>query len=60
MLKWIRTIKNSSNKTKWFYFQYFIYLLLIVLSTLWAYARLDFVRSYDTEQRKQLNTLDQK
>lgn len=56
MLHWIQTIKNSRNKTKWFYFQYVIYVILIILSTIWAYARLEFVRSYEVDQEQQLKS----
>jgi len=58
MFQWYQTIKNSSNKAKWFYFQYFIYALAIILSTLWAFGHLDFVRSYEMEQEKEVKTLE--
>jgi len=58
MFEWIQTIKNSSNKAKWFYFQYVIYVILIIISTLWAYGRLEFVRSYDASQEKELKTIE--
>lgn len=58
MFEWIQTIKNSSNKTKWFYFQYVIYVLLMIITTIWAYGRLEFVRSYDTSQEKELKTIE--
>ncbi len=58
MLKWIQTIKNSSNTAKWFYFQYVIYVLVMILTTMWAYGRLDFVRSYEVEQKQELKTLE--
>lgn len=58
MFKWIQTIKNSSNRTKWFYFQYVIYVLAMVVSTLWAYGRLDFDRSYEVKQEQELKTIE--
>jgi hypothetical protein len=52
MLKWVQSIKNADSKARWFYFQYIIYLIAIILSTIWAYVRLDFVRSYDAQQEE--------
>ncbi|NGX58342.1 MAG: hypothetical protein K940chlam3_01249 [Chlamydiae bacterium] len=60
MIKWIQDIKNSSNKTKWFYFQYVIYFLLMIATTIWAYARLDFVRSYEEKEEQELMTIEKK
>lgn len=60
MFKWIQTIKNSDSKARWFYFQYIIYLVAIIASTIWAYARLDFVRSYEAKQEKEIQQLEKK
>ncbi len=58
MFEWIQTIKNSSSQTKWFYFQYVVYVILMILTTIWAYGRLDFVRSYKVQQEQELNTIE--
>ncbi len=60
MFQWIKTLKNADNKARWFYFQYIIYLIAIILSTIWAYARLDFVRSYDEKQEKEIRKLEER
>lgn len=45
MIAWIEQFKNSSPKTKWFIFNCIVYGMIIVFSTLYCYARLDYVRS---------------
>lgn len=44
-MRFLHFLRNTDNKTRWFYFQWFMYMLVIVLSTVYVYARLDFVRS---------------
>ncbi len=41
---------ESKWQTKVFYFNAFVYLLAIIGTTLYAYGRLDSVRSYKTER----------
>lgn len=45
MLRFFRMLRHADSKTRWFYFQYIIYMLAIILSTVYAYARLDFDRT---------------
>lgn len=45
MLKWYRQFSNASFQTKSFAFTWAIYLLAIIVTTVYCYARLDFVRS---------------
>lgn len=47
MFKWIEDYKNASSKTKSFVLNCIIYSLVIIVSVIYCYARLDFVRSYD-------------
>jgi len=37
--------RSHDSKTKWFVFNWVIYLLLLVITTIYCYARLDFVRT---------------
>lgn len=53
MLKYLQAFWQVDSKTRWFFFQVFIYTLLIILTTLYTYVRLDYVRSYDHLQEKQ-------
>ncbi len=46
MTAWIAKFRKGEFKTFNFYFNVFIYGAAIVLSTLYVYARLDYVRSY--------------
>ena len=53
MFKWAAWWGNSSAETKWFAFNWAIYLLVIILSTVYCYARLDYVRSYQKVDSKE-------
>lgn len=45
MFKWIRAFKEADRKTQYFALNWLLYTLAIVVTTLYCYARLDFVRS---------------
>jgi hypothetical protein len=51
MLKWFRKFRTASRETKLFIFTSFIWTAVTVLPTIYCYARLDYVRSYDTSQK---------
>lgn len=38
-------IRRISPKTRWFIFNWAIYFLLMLVTTIYAYGRLDFVRT---------------
>lgn len=44
--KWISDFSKASSRTKWFIFNWAIYGVAIVVTTIYCYARLDYVRSY--------------
>jgi|GEM_PF-3198861 len=46
VVNWLRSFYKSSRETKWFVLNWFIYGLAIVATSIYCYARLDFVRSY--------------
>jgi hypothetical protein len=46
MLNWLRKYNESSSQTKYFVLNWAIYGLAIIITTVYCYARLDFVRSY--------------
>lgn len=48
MLNWIISYKNSSRQTKFFALTWFVYGIAIIITTIYCYARLDYVRSYKT------------
>lgn len=45
MFEILKNWRDRDRKTFWFYFQLVVYSLAIILSTIYAYGRLDFVRS---------------
>lgn len=45
MWKYILEFNSSSRETKWFILTSIVYGLLIAISLVYCYARLDFVRS---------------
>lgn len=48
MLKWLKQYRNATSKTQYFVLNWLIYGLAILITTIYCYARLDFVRSYKT------------
>lgn len=56
MIRWIRQFQNASSQTKYLVLNWVVYGLALIASTLYCYARLDYVRSYKaTEQVKTHN-----
>lgn len=57
MFKWLgsyfEAYNESSSQTKYFVLNWLIYGLAIVITTIYCYGRLDFVRSYKTVNEKQ-------
>jgi len=61
MLTWIKSFKQSSYQTKWFIFNAILHGSIIILTAIYCYARLDFVRSHQniipkTERLQNVNT----
>lgn len=48
MFKWLKQYQAASPQTKYFIFNWIIYGLAIIITTVYCYGRLDFVRSYKT------------
>lgn len=56
--KWFEEYNESTPQTKYFILNWIIYGLAIIITTVYCYARLDFVRSYQsptvTETQQQI------
>lgn len=48
MFKWLKAYNEASSQTKFFVLNWLVYGLAILITTVYCYARLDFVRSYRT------------
>lgn len=46
MLQWIRRYNNANRQIKFFILNWLVYGLALIITTVYCYARLDFVRSY--------------
>ncbi len=46
MLNWIRSFINANRQTKFFVINWAVYGIVIIVTTIYCYGRLDFVRSY--------------
>jgi hypothetical protein len=49
MGNFIRQFVNSTRETKWFIANWFVYIFIIVITAVYCYVRLDYVRSYKTQ-----------
>jgi len=48
MLKWLKRYNRAKPQIKYFALNWLVYGLAIIITTIYCYARLDFVRSYRT------------
>lgn len=55
MLKWIQQYRQASGETKIFIFTNALFAIAIVATTVYCYARLDFVRSYKITSEQSTN-----
>lgn len=53
MFKWIRRFIDSSAQTKFFVLTWAVFGITIVYTTVYCFARLDYVRSYKTPDKNQ-------
>ena len=49
-------IKSINAHTRWFIFQWAVYFILMLLTTLYVYARLEFVRTKPLEENVKSKT----
>lgn len=52
MIKWLKQYNEASKQTKYFIWNWVIYGLAILITTVYCYGRLDYVRSYQTPSTK--------
>lgn len=48
-------LKKGDQKTFWFYFNLWIYLIVMIVTTVFCYFRLNYDRSYDVN-KQQINS----
>lgn len=48
MLKWMRLYNKANPQIKYFALNWFVYGIVIVITTIYCYGRLNYVRSYPT------------
>lgn len=48
MFTWLKQYNEASTQTKYFVLNWLVYGLALLITTVYCYARLDFVRSYKT------------
>jgi hypothetical protein len=53
MFKWIKAYREASKPMKGFYITLWVYMLAIIITTVFVYARLDYVRSYPMKKSEQ-------
>lgn len=55
MLPSIKALLHGERKTFWLYFNMAIYILLMIVTTIYCYGRLDYVRSYSVKEQTTKN-----
>lgn len=53
MFKWIKQFKEADSHTRYFIFNWALYGFMIIVSTIYVYARLNYVRSTPPQNEQQ-------
>ncbi len=48
MLNWLKEYREATSQTHYFFLTLVVYGIVLLVTTVYVYARLDFVRSYKT------------
>jgi hypothetical protein len=48
MFRWLKEYTDSNSQTKYFTLNAIVYGLALIITSIYCYGRLDFVRSYQT------------
>lgn len=48
MFKWLKAYHQATSQTQYFFLTLAVYGLMLLVTTVYVYARLDYVRSYKT------------
>lgn len=57
MFRWFKEYNEASSQTKYFVLNWLVYGLALLITTVYCYARLDYVRSYRTPSVHERETL---
>lgn len=60
MFKWIEQYREANPQTKYFVLNWLIYGIAIIVTTIYCYGRLDFVRSNKTAPSEKQHTTENK
>jgi len=52
MFKWLKEYRQATSQTHYFFLTLAVYGLVLLATTAYVYARLDYVRSYPTAQHE--------
>ncbi|CCB86642.1 MULTISPECIES: hypothetical protein [Parachlamydia] len=55
---WIMQFKNATRQTQYFILTWVIYMIAIIASTLYAYGRLEFVKSDDYQSSESIKNIE--
>jgi hypothetical protein len=53
MIHWLKSFKEADSQTKYFILNWGVYGIAVIVSTVYCYSRLDYVRSYDAATHKE-------
>lgn len=48
MFKWIKWYNEADSQTRFFILNWVVYSIALIITTLYCYGRLDYVRTYQT------------
>jgi len=60
MLEWLKRYNEASSQTKYFILNWLVYGLAIIITTVYCFARLNYVRSYQSPSTIEANQAKEK
>lgn len=58
--EWFYQFRHSNRQTKYFILTWIVYVIAIIVSTLYAYLRIDWIESIDQESHSSVENIEKK
>lgn len=58
--EWFHQFRSSNKQTKYFVLTWIVYVIAIIVSTLYAYLRIDWIESVDQESHSSVENIEKK
>jgi len=59
LFNWVQQFRGSNRQTKYFILTWIVYMIAIIVSTLYAYVRIDLIKSYDEQGKASIEKIEE-